>query len=138
MVQIEKLLNAPIHLVWEAITDKHKMKQWYFDLEAFKPEVGFEFRFKGGPEDGIQYLHICEITELIFEKKLTYSWRYDGFEGVSHVTFELFENGNSTNLKLTHTGLETFPTTNKDFAKENFEAGWNHIVNISLVDFLSK
>ena len=63
MIQLEKLLNAPVNLVWEAITDKHKMKQWYFDLEEFKPEIGFEFKFKGGHEDGIQYQHICEITE---------------------------------------------------------------------------
>lgn len=138
MIQLEKLLNAPVNLVWEAITDKHKMKQWYFDLEEFKPEIGFEFKFKGGHEDGIQYQHICEITELIFEKKLIYSWRYEGYEGISHVTFELFENGNNTTLKFTHVGLETFPATNKDFAKENFVAGWNHFINMSLVEFLTK
>lgn len=136
MVQLEKILHAPIALVWEAITDKHKMKQWYFDLEEFKPEVGFEFRFKGGPEDGTQYLHVCEITEAVFRKKLTYSWRYDGYEGMSYVTFELFEEDNNTKLILTHTGLETFPASNKDFAEENFAAGWDHIINKSLVDYL--
>lgn len=138
MIQLEKILQAPIHLVWEAITDKHKMKQWYFDLAEFKPEIGFEFKFTGGPEDGVQYLHICEITEVVNEKKLTYSWRYDGYEGISYVTFELFEDGTNTKLKLTHSGLETFPANNKDFAKENFVAGWNHIINTSLVEFLNK
>ncbi len=34
----ERTLNAPVNAVWEAITDKDKMKQWYFDLAAFKPE----------------------------------------------------------------------------------------------------
>jgi len=136
MIQLEKILQAPIALVWEAITDKHKMKQWYFDLEEFKQEIGFEFRFKGGPEDGIQYLHVCKITEAVFRKKLTYSWRYDGYEGMSYVTFELFEEDNNTKLILTHTGLETFPASNKDFAEENFAAGWDHIINKSLVDYL--
>ena len=27
------------------------MKQWYFDLAEFKPEVGFKFQFMGGTED---------------------------------------------------------------------------------------
>ncbi len=44
---IEETYNSPVKRVWEAITDKNKMKQWYFDLSEFKPEVGCEFRFMG-------------------------------------------------------------------------------------------
>jgi uncharacterized protein YndB with AHSA1/START domain len=40
---IERTYNAPIAKVWKALTDKNDMKQWYFDLSEFKPEVGFEF-----------------------------------------------------------------------------------------------
>jgi uncharacterized protein YndB with AHSA1/START domain len=40
---IERTYSASVKKVWEAITDKAKMKQWYFDLSEFKPEVGFEF-----------------------------------------------------------------------------------------------
>jgi uncharacterized protein YndB with AHSA1/START domain len=131
---IERTYNAPVHKVWKAITDKEQMKQWYFDLAEFKPEVGFEFQFTGGPDDRT-YLHLCKITEVEVDKKLTYSWRYDGYDGVSFVTFELFDEGDNTRLKLTHSGLETFPA-NPDFAKENFAAGWNHIIGVSLKEFL--
>src|SRR5690606_10824395 len=109
---------------------------WYFDLAEFKPEVGFKFQFMGGTEDN-EYLHLCEITEVIPEKKLTYSWRYDGYEGNSFVSFELFEKGDETRLKLTHRGLESFPN-NPDFAKTNFEMGWDQIINTSLKEYLSK
>jgi uncharacterized protein YndB with AHSA1/START domain len=134
---IERTYNASIDAVWQAITDKNKMKQWYFDLPEFKPEVGFEFSFTGGPENRT-YLHLCKITEVIAGKKLTYSWRYDGYEGNSFVTFELFPEGNKTRLKLTHKGLETFPASNPDLAKENFVAGWEQIIGISLKEFLEK
>jgi uncharacterized protein YndB with AHSA1/START domain len=134
---IERIYHASIDTVWQAITDKNKMKQWYFDLAEFKPEVGFEFSFTGGPEDR-QYLHLCKVTEVIAGKKLTYSWRYDGYEGTSFVTFELFPEENKTRLKLTHRGLDTFPTGNTDFAKENFAAGWEHIIGISLKEYLEK
>lgn len=130
-------LNAPVAKVWEAITDRDKMKNWYFDLEEFKPEVGFEFRFYGG-KDGREYLHICEITEVVPEKKLTYSWRYDGDSGLSHVTWELFPEGDTTRLVLTHSGIETFSQNNPDLVKENFEAGWNHIIGKSLKEYLEK
>lgn len=129
-------LNAPVSKVWKAITNKDEMKNWYFDLEGFKPEVGFEFRFYGGKDECNQYLHICMITEVIPEKKLTYSWRYDGDPGLSHVTWELFPAGDKTRLVLTHSGIETFSQDNPDLAKENFEAGWNHIIGKSLKEFV--
>jgi uncharacterized protein YndB with AHSA1/START domain len=134
---IERLLNAPVPRVWKALTDRDEMSDWYFKLKEFRPEVGFEFRFQGGPEDRI-YTHVCKITEVISEKKLTYSWRYEGYEGISYVSFELFAEGDKTRLKLTHEGLESFPANNKDFAKENFAAGWNHIIGTSLKGFVEK
>jgi uncharacterized protein YndB with AHSA1/START domain len=134
---IERTYNASTSELWEAITDKDKMKQWYFDLPAFKAEVGFEFSFTGGPPER-SYLHLCKVTEVVTGKKLTYSWRYDGYEGNSFVTFELFPEGNQTRLKLTHIGLETFPATNPDFAKGNFVTGWNEIIVNSLANFLEK
>jgi uncharacterized protein YndB with AHSA1/START domain len=134
---IERIYNASTDEVWKAITDKNKMKQWYFDLPEFKAEVGFEFSFSGGPPER-SYLHLCKVTEAVKGKKLTYSWRYEGYEGNSFVTFELFPEGNKTRLKLTHKGLETFPASNPDFAKENFVAGWNQIIGNSLKFFLEK
>jgi uncharacterized protein YndB with AHSA1/START domain len=136
---IERSYNAPRNKVWRAITSKEDMKQWYFDLPEFKAKVGFEFEFRGGQEDGIQYLHHCKITEVIPEKKLTYSWRYEGYEGISFVTFELFDEGEKkTRLKLTHSGLETFPKDNADFDKKNFAEGWTDIIGNQLKNFVEK
>jgi len=135
---IERTFNAPVSMAWKAISDNNEMKKWYFDLAEFKTEVGFEFEFTGGPDEDRQYRHLCKITEVIPEKKLTYSWRYHGYEGNSFVTFELFEEGNKTRLKLTHKGLETFPQSNPDFAKENFAIGWTQIIGITLKEFLEK
>lgn len=134
---IERTFNALIEKVWKAITDKIAMKQWYFDLAEFKPVVDFEFEFSGGPPEK-EYLHKCKVTEVIPGKKLTYSWRYEGYEGISYVTFELFPEGNKTRVKLTHAGLETFPASNPDLAKKNFAEGWTDIIGRSLKEFLEK
>jgi uncharacterized protein YndB with AHSA1/START domain len=132
----EQLLNAPVSKVWKAIKDKSEMKKWYFDLAEFKAEVGFMFQFLSGPSPEKQYLHVCEVKEVIPEKKLSYSWRYDGYEGNSLVIFDLTSQVSKTLLKLTHKGVETFPTENPDFAKENFVEGWNHIIHTSLKAYL--
>lgn len=133
---IERIYNAPVEKVWKAITDKDEMKKWYFDLGDFKPEVGFEFTFYGTGSDGEKYLHLCKITHAIPMEKLRYSWSYQNYPGMSYVTFELFpEEGNRTRLKLTHEGLETFPTL-KDFARESFAAGWTEIIGKHLKNFV--
>lgn len=134
-VFVERTYKAPVEKVWKAITDRDQMKQWYFDIAAFKAEPGFEFEFTGENKEGVKYLHLCKVIEVVPNKKLTYSWRYDGFEGNSFVTFELFKEGDKTRVKLTHKGIETFPIHNGDFAKANFAEGWTHIIGISLKDF---
>jgi uncharacterized protein YndB with AHSA1/START domain len=133
----ERTYDAPIEKVWQALTDSEKMKAWYFDLPGFKPEVGYEFTFSGGPEEGVQYLHLCKVTEAIPNKKIAYTWRYDGYPGNSEVSFELFDENGKTRLKLTHAGLETFPADNPDFDKSNFNEGWTYFVG-SLGDYLAK
>lgn len=134
---IERTYDAPVEKVWEAITNKDQMKQWYFDLPQFKAEVGTEFQFTGGTEEQ-KFLHLCKVTEVEKGRKLTYSWRYDGYEGNSFVTFELFPEGNKTRLKLTHAGLETFPADTTAFARENFVMGWTELIGTSLKEFLEK
>jgi len=134
---IERTYDAPANIVWQAITDKNEMQKWYFDLSDFKPEVGFEFQFVA--DEKKKWLHLCKVTEVIPGKKLTYSWRYGGYPGISFVTWELFPQGDKTKLKLTHVGLESFqPETYSQFKKENFEAGWTHIVGTSLNEYLEK
>lgn len=132
---IEKLFDASKATIWEALTNKDVMKKWYFDLEDFKPQVGFEFRFPGGP-DGKSYTHICNVISVIQEKELAYTWRYEGYPGISTVSFNLLTEGEKTRFRLTHEGLESFPADNPDLARSNFVMGWDHIINQSLTKFL--
>ncbi|MBK6449648.1 MAG: SRPBCC domain-containing protein [Saprospiraceae bacterium] len=133
---IERTFKTTPSKLWNALTDNKEMKHWYFNLEDFRAEVGFQFQFSGGPSPDKQYLHLCEVTEVIPEQKLTYSWKYKGYAGISFVSFELFPDGENTKLKLTHEGLESFPNENADFARHNFEEGWDSIINESLQKYL--
>ena len=80
-IVIERVYNAPVNKVWKALTNKVQMKQWYFDIPAFKPEVGFEFQFHGEGKTGEKFLHLCKITDAVENKILRHSWRYEGYEG---------------------------------------------------------
>jgi len=133
----EITVNAPADKVWRAITEKDKMKEWYFDLAAFKPEVGFEFQFYGGDAER-QYLHLCRVTEVVPNKRIAYTWRYEGDPGTSLVAFELFEEHGRTRIVLTHSGVESFAADNPALARKNFVEGWNSIIGTALRDYLEK
>jgi uncharacterized protein YndB with AHSA1/START domain len=136
-VVVERTYEAPIERVWEALTNKEQMKQWYFDVSDFKPEPGFKFEFTGGDEN-VQYRHLCEVIEVDKPNKLSYTWQYENIEGVSLVTIELFaEAENRTRVKLTHSGLD-FKTDDKNFQPSSFNTGWNSILDASLRNFVEK
>ncbi|HEX3797691.1 MAG TPA: SRPBCC domain-containing protein [Verrucomicrobiae bacterium] len=138
-IVIERTFDAPVATVWKAITDLDEMRQWYFpSIPAFKAEVGFETQVNVS-HNGEIYPHLWKVTEVKPGKKISYSWRYGGAEGDSLVSFELFDEGGKTRLKLTHSGLETFkPEANPKYARKNFFGGWSYLVGICLDDFLQR
>ena len=133
---IERLYDVSVSKLWDTITNNELLKKWYFQIADFNPVVGFEFSFSGGTKG--EYKHLCRVTEVIPEKKLTYSWRYEGYPGNSFVSFELYEEGKKTKLKLTHSGLESFKDAGADFAPEKFAEGWTYILGTSLKEYLEK
>jgi uncharacterized protein YndB with AHSA1/START domain len=135
-IVLDRTFDAPVEQVWAALTDVDQMREWYFDLKEFKPQVGFEFEFIVEHE-GNTYHHLCRVTDVIPERKIAYTWRYKGEPGDSLVTFELFPDGGETRLKLTHTGIETFPKTSA-YARKNFETGWTAIIGSELKHFIEK
>jgi len=135
-VKMEFTYSATPEKLWIALTNKEEMQKWYFVLEEFKPEVGFEFRFWGGTEE-TKYLHICKIAEVNEGKKLCHTWQYDGIQGLTILCFEIIpKSAGKTLLRLSHKGFETFPKDNKDLTLDNFKIGWTHILGTSLKKYI--
>ncbi len=132
----EHTFDAPIEVVWNAITDVEQMRQWYFDdIPDFKPEVGFETRFnvKSGERN---FLHIWKVTEVIPERKIAYSWNFEEYHGEALSTFELVEKDGRTVLTLKSYVIEKFPDNIPEFKRESGQAGWDYLIKESLIKFL--
>ena len=137
-IVVEQTYNAPIAVVWKAITDKDQMRQWFFEpMTDFEPEVGFETEFEVQCE-GQNFPHQWKVTEVVPERRIVYEWRYGGYPGDSSVTWELSETRDGTKLKLTHKGHETFSQDNPIFSRESGEAGWGYLLHESLKAFLER
>ena len=125
--------DVPIEKAWRALTDKDKMKKWYFpQLEKFKAIVGFKFQFD---DDGAGYQKEWIVTKVVEGRTLAHSWAYKGYRGSSEVIFDLFAEENKTRLQVTQTGLESFPD-DPHFKRERFEWGWDNLLGQNLKNLL--
>ncbi len=135
---IKEHFDAPIPIVWQAITELKQMKQWFFkNIESFKPEVGFETTFMVENE-GRQFPHIWKITEVIPQKKIAYNWQYEGYQGDSMVSFKLIPYRNQTKLTLTHTVVESFDDHIPEFTRASCQAGWEFFIQQNLKEYLKR
>lgn len=116
--------------VWQALTDKNQMKEWYFDIPDFELRVGATFNFfEPGGEN--RFHHRCQIIEIVPNRKLSHSWTHPSRSiGESLVTWTLNEDNGITEVTLQHEGIENFADAGPEFAPENFQTGWEGIVLI--------
>ena len=137
-VVVKQKVNAPAEKVWAALTDKAQMKEWYFDIPDFELGEHREFNFFE-PGGGNNYHHHAEILEIIQNKKLKHTWTYPEFsKEKTIVKWKLEEDGDGTEITLTHKGLENLHHLGKDFEKESFENGWTEIVTKNLKQLVEK
>jgi uncharacterized protein YndB with AHSA1/START domain len=135
---VEAMYNASADTVWKAITEEDEMRKWYFDtMPHFKPEAGFTTEFNV-EANGTNYLHHWVVKEVQPGRKISYTWTYPDFQGKSVVSWELIPEQNKTRVKLTHSGLESFPQEKPDFSRESFTGGWNFFLGKRLKEYLEQ
>ncbi|NER15027.1 SRPBCC domain-containing protein [Leptobacterium flavescens] len=135
-VIVEQVFKISIDELWDSITQLPLMKQWFFEnIEEFEAEVGFSTRFNVHSE-GRDFLHLWEITEADAPRKIVYNWKYEGYEGDSFVSFELFEQKGGSKLRLTHRVTQDFTSDVPEFNRDSCLNGWKYFISGNLKDFL--
>jgi uncharacterized protein YndB with AHSA1/START domain len=133
---VEQTFPVSKEKLWSAITEHQQMTQWFFDnIESFEPKSGFTTKFIIENEGRI-FPHLWKVTEVVPFKKITYKWKYEGYAGDSQVTFELREQNNGTQLKLTHLVLESFPQNIPEFSRESCLGGWHYFIKQQLMKYI--
>jgi uncharacterized protein YndB with AHSA1/START domain len=137
-IVVEVDLNAPLHRVWESITQPAQMARWFFDaIRDFRPDPGFETEFLVVAGPGREFLHRWKIRQAQAPNHLSYDWSYGGYPGASIVEWELRENKGRTRLRLTHSGGHSFPQDVPEFQRKNCIGGWQYFLQDRLVNYLS-
>lgn len=135
-VVVEQKYKAPVEQVWSAISQIDLMRQWFFEnIPEFKPQVGFATDFPVQSGERL-FTHLWQVTEVIPNRRLVYSWRYREYPGDSSVAFELSEDGPDTILSLTATVSKDFPDGIPEFERNSCIAGWEYFIKDRLRKFL--
>ena len=145
-LEIRKIveIDAPVHVVFKALTDPEDLTQWFPDNGTFEAKVGgkMHFTFLAGRHDMDKDHHLNgEILELVPDKKLVYTfipddkYRPDGKSAPpTKVTWSLEEIGKSkTKVTLVHSG---FTQEMAKHYKETTE-GWNYFT-ARLIEYCKK
>jgi uncharacterized protein YndB with AHSA1/START domain len=127
-------IDAPVHVVFSALTDSNELTQWFPDIATFEPRVGGKFHFTFLAErhkempGNKDHLLDGEVLELVPNKKLVYTfipeedYKPDGLRPKpTVVTWSLEEVGkNRTKVTLVHAGF----TREMDKHFKDVTAGW--------------
>lgn len=122
--------------IWNAITRPQQMRKWYFEeIEDFKAEKGFKTQFTI-LHNNRTFTHCWEITEVIPQKKVTYSWTYKEYPGMAMISFDIQPAENGTTLTLTNIVKEDFPDDTPEFTRESCLGGWEYFIQQELKKYL--
>ncbi|QCK15313.1 SRPBCC family protein [Mangrovivirga cuniculi] len=136
-VNVEQELNTDCKKVWEVITNPDQMKNWFFEnIPDFKAEVGFKTEFPVHTGERI-FTHLWEIKDVIPGSKIVYDWRYKEYEGIGEVIFKLNDTDSGCNIRVTHSGLDTFSDEIPEFSEESCRGGWNYFIKDRLKNYLN-
>jgi len=138
IIHIERTYPISTAALWQAMTDKQKLKDWFFDIPNISTEVGAQFEFSKVERQEKDF-HQCQVLEVKPEELFKFTWRHPKQKkGNSVITWRFIPRRGATTLHLTHEGLEHFRDAGEQFSQERFESGWERILGDSLTKFIEK
>ena len=135
-IVVEDKINASAEKVWNAITQLDEMLLWYFDnIDNFQPVIGSRSRFPVVSEDRT-FTHLWEVTRVIPNELISYTWQYEEYPGESMLTFALEPGEDSVRVRIITEVLQDFPDDIPEFKRESCRGGWEYFMG-RLIKYLS-
>lgn len=128
-VTVTKKFEKPVTEIWNALTDKEKVKQYFYGTEVITDwQPGSSIVFKG-EWDGQKYEDKGEILKVNEGKLIKYS-HLSSFSGLpdepgnySIVSYEFDSENDSTILKVTQEGFEN------QKSRDDSKKGWGFVLD---------
>jgi uncharacterized protein YndB with AHSA1/START domain len=140
-LEITRFIKAPPARVYKAWTDPAELQLWFGPENVRTINIAAEVRVGGKycwnlvNQDGEQMSSRGEYRELVPERKVVFTWKWDDDEAWENhdsvVTVEFLARDGGTEVKLTH---EKLPSTE---SRDRHNEGWNSVLD-RLEKFVTK
>lgn len=132
------LVNCPVEKVWEALTDKSMIKQYFFGTEIITDwQEGSPILFKG-IWDNVEYEDKGYILKIVPNNLIRYSYwsnqsgLADSIENYQNITYEIYPQDSGTLVVVTQDNIDT------EENKINYEMNIWKVVLKGLKELLEK
>jgi uncharacterized protein YndB with AHSA1/START domain len=132
-LEIKRFINAPRERVYAAWTDPVQLKEWWGPKEVRTLKivadirVGGKYRWTLVNQEGEEMSVFGEYRELVPEKKVVFTWKWDDDEAwenyTSEVSVEFSDHDRGTELRLTHVQLPS------EESRDRHNQGWNSVLD---------
>ena len=134
-LSIRRTIQAPRQKVFDAWTQAEHIKNWWRCDPSWSTEIAeIDFRVGGSYRFGMRdpakdHPHVCvgQFKEIDVPNKLVYTWAWEEpteHPGESLVTIEFVDQGDATELLITHEGFAESSHT------EAHQQGWNACLGV--------
>jgi uncharacterized protein YndB with AHSA1/START domain len=138
-LQLSNTYPVPKERVFSAWTKPEELEKWWgpegfkTTIEEMNVEVNGKYKYNMHSPDGQIHVLTGQYLEIVKNEKLVFTWKWengnDEFPATT-VTIEFIEQGESTELIVTHTDLPS------EEAAKNHNHGWTSSLNESLKSYL--
>ena len=126
VIKKEQLLNHPIDVVWNAITDAKEISTWFIQAD-FKAVKGYNYTFTASEEHGC--LNITGEVKNSDPYMLIYTWIVENTDAKTTVKWTLEPAEGGTKLYLEHSGISNYAGDTAVAMFESFNGGWDNCIN---------
>jgi uncharacterized protein YndB with AHSA1/START domain len=137
-IDINTDVPYPIEKVWQALTDSALMSQWLMETD-FKPDVGYQFRFKGKANKFWRGYVECKVVTIEPLKRIQFTWQNAEKQTPTTITYELQKTDSGTSIHATNAGFDnTYGPFSGFFYRTMIKAGMKKEFSVKLPKVLAK
>jgi uncharacterized protein YndB with AHSA1/START domain len=133
VINKEITVHAPRTTVWQYFEKPDLLAGWLM-RNNFNGRLGEEFQFFAQPSNDFDGVLNCRLVEYDPPRKLAYTWDASDINGETLVTIELFEEAESTRIRLIHANFEN-ATGDIEKIFQNHDEGWAdhlHVLDLQI------
>lgn len=121
-------VKASVGEVWNALTDRDELENWWSEEVVLEPRVGGKFQENWEDDDGQKQIASGKVLSVQDQKLISFTWREKNWPKTAQTecVFEITPDGKKSTLTMQHKGWETLPEPLRTTSLRDFKVGWSY------------